>query len=310
MTTRFPFLIAIVFLLSTTARAQMLGEDMDAQWRYPDFATSLEEHVVAVSAGVELPATTILSDTKFEIDLDDDTVEIRFNSSSSWTNTPFNGWFFRDSSDNLPPIVGITIDAFSPGVTNPFQIALDFNENEFWANLGSVTFGSGDWIRFRVEFETNITSFCNPSAANSTGLPASLEGEMDQSGGSGLHLEVTDGPPNEFGYFLVGTEALDPGLPLSDGFLCLALSTGNVIGRYNVNGSAMNSIGQFDAGGVLANLGGTSSTGYGFDVPASLPLPGNPTILVGSTWHFQFWHRDTLSGSGFSNMSNGVSVVF
>lgn len=153
-------------------------------------------------------------------------------------------------------------------------------------------------------------TFCDPNTTNSTGLPCEITGTMTAPGGSGLHLEATQGPPSEFGYFLIGTASSDPGIQVSNGFLCLAVGGGNGFGRYNVTGGPFNSVGQFDASGVLQNLPGTSSTGTGFDVPISVPTTGTPQITAGSTWHFQFWYRDGTAGAGTSNFSNGVSVTF
>ncbi len=51
-------------------------------------------------------------------------------------------------------------------------------------------------------------------------------------------------------------------------------------------------------------------SGSGYDVPIALPVPGSPTIMAGSTWHFQGWFRDTPAGTGQSNSSNGLSVTF
>ena len=108
---------------------------------------------------------------------------------------------------------------------------------------------------------------------------------------------------------MIGTAVNDPGvsLPNSNGRLCLLLGAGNYVGRYNVSGSQFNSLGQFDAAGVLQNQVGTSATGPGFDVPTSVPIAGSPQIMVGQTWHFQLWHRET---GGLSNFSNGLSVTF
>jgi len=58
---------------------------------------------------------------------------------------------------------------------------------------------------------------------------------------------------------------------------------------------------------VLQNQVGTSTVGSGFDVPATVPITGSPTISAGSTWHFQLWHREA---AGASNFSNGLSVTF
>ncbi|MEZ5974569.1 MAG: hypothetical protein R3E96_06925, partial [Planctomycetota bacterium] len=152
-----------------------------------------------------------------------------------------------------------------------------------------------------------IQTFCDPAAANSTGVPTVLAGAFGSGVGSDLHLEATSGPPTQFGYFLVGSAAQDPGVAVGGGFLCLSQAAPNVLGRYNLTGTPLGSIGSFDAAGVLQNLTGTSTTGTGFDVPSNLPLPGSPTIAPGSTWFFQLWHREP---GGASNFSNAVAVSF
>ncbi len=160
------------------------------------------------------------------------------------------------------------------------------------------------------------TAFCDPASINSTGSSTSLSGSFLTGGGiaggmSDLHLECSDGVPNELGYFLTGSTASDPGFSVSNGYLCLA---GGPFYRYNVAGTTSNSVGVFNAAGVLQNFAGTSTVGLpgmetGFDVPDSV-AGSVQLITAGSTWHFQVWHRDTPAGSGTSNLSNGLSVTF
>ncbi|MBL4771043.1 MAG: S8 family serine peptidase [Planctomycetes bacterium] len=151
-----------------------------------------------------------------------------------------------------------------------------------------------------------ISTYCAPAQPNSSGFPVNLSGAMTSPNGSGLHLEAILGPASQFGYFLVGTGGVDPGAALGSGRLCLDTSGGNTLGRYNVSGGALNSIGVFGPFGSLQNLAGTSSVGTGFDVP--LAVPNNAaSITVGSTWYFQLWYRDN---GGQSNLSNGLQVTF
>ncbi|MEZ6005122.1 MAG: hypothetical protein R3F33_13140 [Planctomycetota bacterium] len=153
-----------------------------------------------------------------------------------------------------------------------------------------------------------FSTYCDPARRNLTGSPAVLAGSFGSGVGSDLHLEATQGPNLEFGYFLVGTGFSDPGLALPQGgHLCFDLSGA---GRYNVAGGALSSIGRFDAAGVLQNLVGTSTVTSGFDVPTTLPLTGSPTIMSGDTWYFQLWYRDTPAGAGSANLSNGLAVTF
>ncbi len=150
-------------------------------------------------------------------------------------------------------------------------------------------------------------TFCDPMDPNSSGLSTTLSGSNGAQSGSELHLEVTSGPPGQFGYLLVGSGSLDPGMPLSNGRLCLDLGGGNSLGRYNRFGGSSNSLGLFDSNGVWQNQAQTSEVGSGFDVPQDLPLSGNQSIQSGSTWYFQMWHREA---GGQSNLSNGLGVTF
>jgi hypothetical protein len=189
----------------------------------------------------------------------------------------------------------LTIDGGS-ATSAPFSGSL-FNPRMF---NGSFCFGSsGPGV-----------AFCNSMPSNSTGAPTSLSGTMTAPGGSGLHLEVSSGPAGEFGFVLVGTSALDPGLTVGNGSLCLGTSGSDFFAGYTIQGGDQNSIGMFDNAGVFQNLAGTSLVGSGFDVPSTIPVVGAPAITAGSTWHFQVWHRDTPSGIGHSNFSNGLSVTF
>ncbi len=209
------------------------------------------------------------------------------------------------------------------------------DENIFNTPLNSITGPAGVWTISIYDFaggdtgsfddftlngnscgSTGFTTFCDPNSANSTGASTQLTGSWLTGGGiaggmSDLHLESTSGVPGELGYFLVGSTSIDPGIPISNGELCIASGP---FYRFNVSGTTANSVGVFDATGLLINFAGTSSVGpvgseTGFDVPES--ITGSPMVITsGSTWHFQVWHRDTPAGVGSSNFSNGLSVMF
>lgn len=152
------------------------------------------------------------------------------------------------------------------------------------------------------------TTFCTVSP-NSTGLPTALLGYFGSGVGSDLHLDVINGVPGEFGYFLVGDEVTS-GMMFGNGLNCLVGTMSANIYRYNVSGTLSNSIGRFDGMGVLQNLVMTSFTGFGFDVPDTIPASMPIIVASGSTWHFQVWHRDSAMVSSGSNFSNGLSVMF
>jgi hypothetical protein len=143
----------------------------------------------------------------------------------------------------------------------------------------------------------NLAIACDPANNHSGGTYVKLD-QSSFSGPGVLHLEATDGPSGEFGYFLVSLGFNDPGTPISNGMLCLTVP----IGRYApAAGGSFNSIGQFDAGGVLQNLVGTSSVGSGYDVLATLPTPPGGVIQGGTSYYFQCWFRDG-NRSNFSNV--------
>lgn len=149
--------------------------------------------------------------------------------------------------------------------------------------------------------------YCNPANTTSSGSPVTLA-NSSSSGPGVFHLEAINGPPTEFGYFLVSATPTDPGISVSAGMLCL----GAPIGRYNswAVGAGLDSLGQFDAAGIFQALAGNSTVGSGFDLPAILPAPPGGVISTGATWNFQLWFRDGGAGPGISNFSDAISVTF
>ncbi len=197
--------------------------------------------------------------------------------------------------------------------TNPLSsdvdVVLEVNTWDSDSNTGNCNDYDLQIIGSGCAPTSDGTPFCDPMDVNSTGLSTTMVGFLGTGVESGLRLEASNGVPGEFGYFLIGTGVNDPGIVISDGRLCLAVTGGNQFGRYNF-GTTTNSIGQFDAAGDFQNLLGTATSngGYGYDVALANPLGG--MIMSGETWNFQLWHRDTPSGVGRSNFSNGLTVMF
>lgn len=83
----------------------------------------------------------------------------------------------------------------------------------------------------------------------------------------------------------------------------------------NIQGiPGLSSIGRFDASGEFQNLSGTgtSTGGFGFDVPYELPVgAGNTAILPGDQLSFQLWYRDDANSpaTGF-NLSDMLTATF
>ncbi len=154
---------------------------------------------------------------------------------------------------------------------------------------GTACFGAGN--------------LCDPGTPNSTGVPTEIRWELNiQAAGN---MFSTNGPPNQFGYFLVSPYANAAGVPLGSGRFCL----GSPFGRYNIYGSNFNSLGRFNAQGDLVNLSGTAPSGtggLGYLLPVTLPNNLGP-IASNGTLFFQLWHREANGGSNFSN---GLGVSF
>ncbi len=243
---------------------------------------------------------------------------------ATWIHSSYPGSFWGTLGGDFDPVMttGVTINSMTRYSISNVDLRDDVQnwidnpgQNHGWLfkmnDEGSnsvVRIGTSENMDFALrpklilEFNT-FTSFCSPADPNSTGLPTRLIGGFGSGSGSDLHLEGYDGPPSQFGYILVGTGFAEPGISLGSGHLCLTTT----VGRYNVAETSMISVGAFDATGRLINLSGTSTASTGFDVPTTVPIPGNPTIMAGDLWHFQLWHRED---NGDSNLSNGLSVQF
>lgn len=159
----------------------------------------------------------------------------------------------------------------------------------------------GDLVAWYENLGDPQELYCTPATPGPSGASVTL-GSSSRSGPLLHHLEAMGGPFNEFGYFLVSATAVDPGVPLAGGSLCL----GAPFGRYATGAGNRRSVGRFDASGAFQNLSGTSSVGTGFDVPIQLPSPPGGVIATGTTWNFQLWYRDGSS----SAFSDGLSVQF
>ncbi|MEM6672542.1 MAG: hypothetical protein AAF726_06835 [Planctomycetota bacterium] len=137
-------------------------------------------------------------------------------------------------------------------------------------------------------------SFCGPAAANSTGSSASIAAVGSTAVvDNDLVLQGFGLPLQSFGYFL-GSQTQDfvANAGGSAGNLCL----GGAIGRA-VGGSTVNS-GNGGFVTVTADL-------------TAIPQPTGPVmVMVGETWNFQCWFRDSIGGTASSNFTDGVSVTF
>lgn len=132
-------------------------------------------------------------------------------------------------------------------------------------------------------------AYCT-AANNSSGGAAAIAAQgsvrlQDQA----LDLVTNGLPQQSLGYYIFSaTQAFVPGFGGGQGNLCL--------------GGAI-----FRLSSFVRNSGATGS------VTLALPyggLPPGASFDIGEGWNFQYWFRDSVSGTATSNTSNGVHVVF
>ena len=98
------------------------------------------------------------------------------------------------------------------------------------------------------------------------------------SGAASIILTISDGPPGQFGYLLVGdgnnTVSQPPG---AKGDLCVV--GGNCLGRYDKD------VGQIDSAGTFST-----------DIKNAISnaCNGGVVIVPGATWYWQYWHRQPM----------------
>lgn len=128
------------------------------------------------------------------------------------------------------------------------------------------------------------SNYCS-SIANSTGWPSKL-GSTGSAyvSNNDFGLLANFVPEQEPGVFLMGTATNQ--MPFGNGTLCV----GGAVSRLAVDE-------------VQFNVVETHLDVSDLNSPAS-------QISAGSTWHFQFWFRDTAGGGAGFNLSNGLSVTF
>ena len=133
------------------------------------------------------------------------------------------------------------------------------------------------------------STYCSPAVANSTGLPALIEGRGSAVlANDDFRLLASQLPPNAAGFFLCSRT---PGIVFqpggSQGNLCLSGQIGRVVG------------GQILFSGVFGSFATDVDLG-------ALPTPtGSVPAVAGETWHFQAWYRDAVGGQTTSNFSDG-----
>jgi photosystem II stability/assembly factor-like uncharacterized protein len=132
---------------------------------------------------------------------------------------------------------------------------------------------------------------CEQTSPNSSGFRARLEASgSNVVTDNSVRLALTQLPPSAASLVIVAPRAgFTPNAGGSLGDLCLS----GPIGRMPV---------------IQASASGVAFQSVD---PAQLPQPnGSVPALGGSTWYFQTWHRDVVSGQSASHFSNSISVLW
>ena len=165
------------------------------------------------------------------------------------------------------------------------------------ANGGSIagytidaptTQNSPSWAIGRQYCDANPNSGASPFSASQSSWIWLLGGNTNGSAKVAICVDV---PLNSSGYLLTSQTSGDVNLAGGgQGRLCL-LNPGRFVQSVQNSGTT-----------------GTFSTTV---IPQFMPTPaGFVSALAGQTWHFQYWHRDSVSGTPTSNFSNACSMTF
>ena len=179
------------------------------------------------------------------------------------------------------------------------------NERIIWTNTGTTArnlilqvyvFVSGTCNNYDLDIDIAGgglgTNYCL-AVPNSTGVIGLISAAGTTSMAmNNLRLSANQLPQNSFGFFLNSiTQAFVPNAGGSAGNLCL----GGSVGRYN---------------SLIQNSGGGGRIAITLDLNAVPQPTGFIPASAGETWHFQAWHRDSLSGGGVtSNFTNGIMIT-
>ena len=175
------------------------------------------------------------------------------------------------------------------GIGETFGSSLAMRGDELWVGAYSHREGTtrvGAVFRSTPRHEFN---YC-VGAPNSVGLGARLSTCGSTSvAANDLMLVVSGAPKNQPGIFFYGALAVQ--VPFGDGFRCVGGAMHRLVPIINTD----------QAGGYYRPL----------DVHATPSDHGPGLIDAGSSWNFQFWHRDPAGPGGNAfNLSDAVSVTF
>ena len=143
---------ALLFITSiSVANAGFIGNSLDAGYRYTNGSTVYLDpwgHKVVKDVKEEWPSNP------FSIDADDSTITISGRSLSSSGSSvftgSFNGWIFKDVSESIDDITGVTIDS-TTSLTGFGSSNIRFTQNRIFLNFAGITY-SDLFVKVNVDF--------------------------------------------------------------------------------------------------------------------------------------------------------------
>lgn len=189
---------------------------------------------------------------------------------------------FRGSEDfpvHAPDVLTTDITAAGPG--GDYVSVHEVIGSDGTYDVGAFLYDDGE--------DPVGSKYCQFNVPNSTGYPAFMRLQGSPVVGEPLRLVAEDLPPNTFGMFVVGTQAVPPaGTPSSQGLLCI----GGDLGRF-VNG--------------IQNSGPAGWISLDIDT-SNLPLNPMRPAVAGQPYVFQAWYRDA-NPTPTSNFSDAMRYV-
>lgn len=146
-------------------------------------------------------------------------------------------------------------------------------------------------IVWKVVPRPPISTYCR-TAANSFGDGARMGAiGSHHVGDASLTLTAEDAPPGTFGYFYYGAGERE--VPLGNGYSCVD-AAGSWFFRFTPP--------------TVVTADGSTARPIDFGTAPAGAGPGR--LTAGSTWYFQYWYRDPVSGGAGFSFSDGLRVTF
>lgn len=161
--------VACCALSAASASASTLnGSTLQYNYYYPNLATVyaqpsyLSGTNVTVTGAVEMPSVA----SAFSADLTNSQLIVTMSKAGGWDAVAFNGFAFDDLTNNLAPIISVTVNPATtyPGITNAQVI---WNADRFGVNWRATSFSQGDVLILDI-----VTGVPTPGTAGLFGLCA------------------------------------------------------------------------------------------------------------------------------------------